>query len=137
MRVYYGNSGGQHYVMCRDFEEVYSFDTFGNLAGTKGGVSSCHSWVEVDFISIVSSTINTCEVLTNGYKCVVNKPLFEVVSNIRNHGKFLGTMFNILHSDDLGKFNHILFIYRKGVVSTSALINAMYPNCTWNTLNSV
>ena len=121
--------------MCKDFKEIYSFDMFGNFLSTSGTIGSCYNWVEVDFISIVSVSVNSCEVLSNGFKTVVQKPLFEVARDIRDYGRFLGTMFNILHADDIGKFNQILFVYSKGILPKD-ILGKKCINCIWSPLVS-
>lgn len=134
MKVFYGNSGGNHYIMCSDYNEVYSFDMFGNTLKCGGGVSSCQSWLEVDFVSIVDTSLRSCEILCNGLKASLNKPLFEVARELKDKGNYLGTMYNIKHEDDLGKYNQIIFVYRKGVLPNRYL-DIKYPNLSWKTID--
>lgn len=129
MKVYYGNRRSSYYIMCTDFKEVYSFDMFGNLEGVVGSIDSCNSWIEVDFISIVGAG-NTCEVMYNGYVTEANMSLHECLNIFRNHGCYIGTIFNIPHKDTEGYFNQVLFVYKKGdMVSTT--INSKLPNNYW------
>ena len=129
MKVYYGKKNSSHFIMCTDFKEVYSFDMFGNLEGIIGGIDSCNSWIEVDFISIAGIG-NTCEVMYNGYVSEIKMSVFECMNIFRSYGKYLGTILNIPHEDSEGHFNQILFIYKKGTMS-SHTVNSKLPNNYW------
>ena len=107
--------------MCPEFNEIYSFNTFGTLESASANVGSCDNWVEVDFISFVSTDMKVCEVLYNDSKAMVYKSLFDCTSFIRKYGNYLGTMFTISHEDSIGKFNQVFFVAHKGVIRKSIL----------------
>lgn len=133
MKVYYGNKGSEFYIMCVDFQEIYVFDMFGNLSSVNGLVSSCDNWQEVDFFSYVGVSLKECEVLYNGYKTKLDIPLFNAIKPLRDKGGYLGTLFNVPHEDDIGRYNQILLLYPKGTISNKFVVN-LYPNKTWSKL---
>lgn len=133
MKVYYGNKGSEFFIMCRDFEEVYVFDMFGNLCRTNGCIDSCNNWQLVDFLSFVSLGVNNCELLFNGYKAELKISLFEAIKPFRSYGKFLGTVFNVPHEDSEGRFTQVIFVYPKGTLKAE-MINNQFPNRLWNKL---
>lgn len=133
MKVYYGNKGSEYYIMCRDFNEIYVFDMFGNLCGTNGCVDSCNNWQLVDFLSFVGIGNNNCELLYNGYKAELNMNIFLAIKPFRDYGKFLGTIFNVPHEDDLGRYSQIIFVFPKGTI-TANIINNQFPKRLWNKL---
>lgn len=133
MRIYYGNSGRNYYIMCRDFEEIRVFDMFGNVIGDTGGVSSCSKWIEVDCISILGVSSNNCEILLNDKKATINDTIYNITSKIRARSGYLGIMFNIPHYDEVGKFNQVLFVYRKGELDKE-IISKMFSVSVWKPL---
>lgn len=135
MKVLYGTKGNNYFIMCSDFKEIYKFDMFGNIESTNGLINDCNNWQEVDFLSYIGTGTNNCELLYNGYKAELGVPLFEAINPIRNYGKYLGTMFNVPHEDDFGRYNQILFLFKKGTV-TNSMINSQYPNRVWTRLNN-
>lgn len=134
MRVFYGNKGLEYYIMCTDFKEIRVFDMFGNLSDVTGTIDSCNNWLEVDFLSFISTGVNSCELLFNGYKVELYNSLFKELKPYKIHGKYLGTMFSILHEDGTeGRFLQVILVYKKGVIS-SKKVNEQYPNRYWRRL---
>lgn len=133
MKVFFGCKGSSYYIMCKDFNEVYSFDTFGNMLSDKGGVSSCDNWQEVDIVSLVGVGSGSCEILCNDVKAVLTDPIMSNVATLRKMGGYLGTIFNVPHLDDKGKFNQILFVFKKGDMPKEK-ISKIFPNRVWNRL---
>ena len=136
MKVYYGNKGSEFFIMCTDFKEIYVFDMFGNVCRTDGYIDSCNNWQLVDILSFVQIGVNNCEVLYNGYTTELGIPLFEAIKSIRLEGKYLGTMFNIPHEDDIGRFSQIIFVFPRGTM-TSEMVNRKYPNRLWKKLKNL
>lgn len=137
MKVYYGTKGNSFYIMCigGGFREIYKFDMFGNLEAIDCSIESCNNWVEVDYLSYVGVSAKESEIMYNGIKAYLDIPLLEAIAPIRKYGKFLGTMFNVPHSDDFGRFNQILFIFDKGVI-TKDIVDKQYPDRVWRPLQS-
>lgn len=135
MKVFYGNRGSEFYIMCSDFREIYVFDMFGNLCRTNGTIDSCNNWQQVDFLSFINIGVKSSELLFNGYKSELNIPLFEALKPFRLNGRYLGTMFNIPHEDEEGKFQQIVLVYQKGTI-TSSMINNQFPKRCWKKLLS-
>lgn len=133
MKVYYGNTGNSYHIMCTDTNEIYTFDMFGNLESTKGTIGGVYKWSEVDFISLVGTSNDSCEVLYNGYKSKLNNSLFSYMNTFRNYGKYLGTIFNIPHEDDLGRYNQVLFLYSKGTLEP-AVVDKVLQVTNWTKL---
>lgn len=119
--------------MCRDFEETCCFDMFGNIQNFNAGVSSCDNWQEVDVISLVGVGSSSCEMLYNGSKTLMDKPLMDNVSVLRKESGYIGTIFNVPHEDNLGKYSQILFVYKKGNMPKER-IDRIFPNRAWNKL---
>lgn len=133
MKVYYGNKGSEFFIMCNEFNEIYVFDMFGNLCRVNGTIDSCNNWQEVDFLSYVGIGTKNCEVLFNGYKTELGIPIFDALSVFRGKGGYLGTMFNVPHEDEVGRFNQIILVYPKGTLSAK-MVNNEYSNRLWKKL---
>lgn len=133
MKVYYGNKGSEFFIMCNEFNEIYVFDMFGNLCRVNGTIDSCNNWQEVDFLSYVGIGTKNCEVLFNGYKTELGIPIFDALSVFRSKGGYLGTMFNVPHEDEVGRFNQIILVYPKGTLSAN-MVNNEYSNRLWKKL---
>lgn len=130
MKVYYGSKYKNHYIMCTDFNEIYSFDMFGNLESKVGSVASCDYWMEVDCISLVGVG-NSCEIMFNGQVSRLNTTLFGAISKLRDLGRYVGTMFNLIHEDESGKFNQVVFLYLKDL-KVESIISNCFPGLVWS-----
>lgn len=135
MKVYYGSKGSEFFIMCADFKEIYAFDTFGNLSRVNGIVDSCNNWQEVDFLSFVGIGTNNCELLYNGYKSELGIPLLEGIKPFRLRGGYLGTLFNVPHEDNQGRFTQIVIVFPTGFLCDN-YINNLFPNRNWIKLSS-
>lgn len=120
MKVYFGTKGNKYYVLSTEFSECYIFDNFGSLVSNGGSISSCDNWVEVDFLSFVSTGFG-CEVMFDGEKSEVGNTLEDCTKIIRDIGNYVGTMFFINHKDSRGSFTQVFFIFNKGVFSKKVL----------------
>ena len=136
MKVYYGIKGNSHFIMCQNSMEIYEFDSFGNLVSTLGTVSSCESWLEVDYLSFVGVGTSDCELLYKNLKARLRTPISTAIRPVRQYCNFLGTMFSIPHEDELGKFNQILFVFKKGEI-TDKMVFTQYPNVSWKTISNM
>lgn len=134
MKVYFGSSGSEYYVMCVDFNEVFVFDMFGTCVGRVGCIDSCRSWVEVDFVSIVGVGVRSCEVLCNGCVTEVSRSLFDVLRVYRSRGGYLGTIFSVSHEDEFGRFSQVVLVFPKGYI-TKEIINMDYPGNVWKSIS--
>lgn len=133
MKVYYGNKGSEFFIMCMETKEIYVFDMFGTLCRVNGTIDSCNNWQEVDFLSFVSTGVNSCELLYNGYTTSLNTPILEAIKPYRLVGNYMGTIFNVPHEDSEGRFSQLLMVFKKGVI-TNRIIISQYPNNYWNKL---
>lgn len=130
MKTYFSNKYGDYYIMCKDFDEVYSFNSFGNVVRRTGGVSSCNSWQEVGIISIVGGAFAPCEILCNGETAIIGESLVNIMCKIRDKGSYIGTVFSVPHEDDNGKFTQIIFIYPLHV-NPKDIVNRIYEGVSW------
>ena len=135
MKVYYGSKGSEFYIMCRDFNEIYVFDMFGTLCRVNGTIDSCSNWQEVDYLSFVNIGTRNCELLFNDYKAELGIPLLDALKPFRLMGKYLGTMFNVPHEDNGGRFTQVVIVYPKGTLSYN-YIEKQFPKRYWNKISS-
>ena len=63
----------------------------------------------------------------------MDKPLMDNVSVLRKESGYIGTIFNVPHEDNLGKYSQILFVYKKGNMPKER-IDRIFPNRAWNKL---
>lgn len=138
MNCYFGSSGGSYLVMCNDngVRDIYRFDKFGSLLSVEGLVSDCGEWFEVDVVSIIGVGSSRCEILYNDSKIIVDEPFHNVLVHLRSFGKHLGTFFNIKHSDNLGSFTQVLFVYMKNSFTKTDILGK-YAGGNWIKLDSV
>lgn len=116
METMYGCKGSELFIMDVTNKQVYAFNNFGCLSNTKGLISSCNNWQKVDVISLVGEG-NTCELLFDGFKCKLNSSIMSNVAKLRKTSGYIGTVLMISHEDEFGKYNQILFVYKKGIMS--------------------
>lgn len=133
MRVYLGGKSGNYFIMCRDFSEIFEFDSFGMQIGQQGAVSSCDNWQEVDFISVVSQTGDSCEILYDDYKSKISVNMIKVVERLRKYGHYLITLFTIPHKDEFGRFTQVIAIYQKGSINNK-IVKSLFPEALWSKL---
>lgn len=121
MQTYLGFSGNNRCIMCKDYNEIYVFDFFGNFLSSNGLISSCSNWREVDVVSLVDNGVSGCEAFFNGSKMDTRTSLMNSVAKLRDYGGHITNMLTVPHEDSIGKYNQVLFVYKKGFMSSSIL----------------
>ena len=136
MKVFYGSNSGNHYIICKESQEKYVFDSFGNYLNSKASINDCNNWVEVDYISIVNVGVNDCELLYSNHKAVLGIPMMVALKRLMDLGNYKETVFSIKHNDDLGVYHQVIILFPKNV-SINSFIELLFPNKLWTPLQIV